>query len=66
MGGCFAENRHVVFFWKQPGKGTCGVVLEQMLERTRDIWKEYEDNSTDCVVLVRLTLLCWSLFVVTS
>jgi hypothetical protein len=35
VGGCFAENRHVVFFWKLPGKGACDVLLEWMLERTR-------------------------------
>ena len=36
LGGCFAENRHVVFFWKQPGKRACDVLLEQTLEKTRD------------------------------
>jgi hypothetical protein len=23
MRGCFAESRHVVFFWKLPGERTC-------------------------------------------
>jgi hypothetical protein len=34
---CFAENRHVVFFWKQPGKRAWDVLLEQMLQRTRGV-----------------------------
>jgi hypothetical protein len=25
MRECFAKNRHVMFFWKQPGKGACDV-----------------------------------------
>ena len=28
---------HVVFFWKKPGKRTCDILLELMLERTYDI-----------------------------
>jgi len=36
MGGCSAENRHTVTFWKLPGKGACDVLLEQELERTCD------------------------------
>ena len=44
MGGRFAENRHVVFFWKLPGKGACGVLPEQMLERTRDVREGYNYN----------------------
>jgi hypothetical protein len=28
VGGCFVENRHVVFFWKLPGKKACDVLLE--------------------------------------
>jgi hypothetical protein len=35
-----------MFFWKQPGKGTCNVLLEWILERTRDIWK-YKYNLKD-------------------
>jgi hypothetical protein len=35
--GCFIENSHVVFFWRQPGKRACDVLLERMLERTCDI-----------------------------
>ena len=35
MGGCFAENRHVVFFGSQSGKRACDDLLEQMLERAR-------------------------------
>jgi len=78
VGGCFAENRHVVFFWKLPEgeKGGCGVLLEQMLERTRDVWKGYKYNPTDrqrtmqtadgALALVLLATLCWSSFVMTS
>lgn len=29
-GRIFCENRHMVFFWKLPGKGTCDVLLEWM------------------------------------
>jgi hypothetical protein len=47
MTGCVAESRHVVFFWKLPGKGTCDVFLEWMLERTCDVWKGYKDNPPD-------------------
>ena len=58
MGGCFAENRHVVFFWKLPGKMTCNVLLERMLKRTCGVWEGYKSNPTDrglpCVVLVHL------------
>ena len=31
-GECFAENIHVVFFWKLPGKRACDVFLEWILE----------------------------------
>jgi hypothetical protein len=34
MGGYFVENRHMVFVWKLTGKRTCGIYLEQVLERT--------------------------------
>jgi hypothetical protein len=40
MGRCFAKNRYVLFFWRQPGKGACNVLLEQMPESTHDIWKD--------------------------
>ena len=42
MGGCFAKNRHIMFFWSQPGKRDHDVLLEQTLERTRDVWKGYK------------------------
>jgi hypothetical protein len=42
VGGYIAEDRHVMFFWKQPGKkGACNVFLEQMLKRKWDVWKGY-------------------------
>ena len=37
--GCFAENRHVVFFWKLPRKRTWNALLEWMLERCLVVWK---------------------------
>jgi len=37
----------VVYFWKLLGKGACGGLLEQMLERTRDVWKGYKYSPTD-------------------
>ena len=70
MGGCFAENRHMVFFWKLSEKGACDVLLERTLKKTHDVWKGYKYNPTDselgCMVLVRLAILCWSSFVVTT
>ena len=33
----FAENRHVVYFWKLPGKRACDVLFEKTLERTCDV-----------------------------
>ena len=47
MRGCFAENRCVGFFWKQPRKMTCDVLVEQMLERTCDDLKGYKYDPTD-------------------
>lgn len=37
----------MVFFWELPGKGACDVSLEQMSERTRDVWHEYKYNPTN-------------------
>jgi hypothetical protein len=34
-------------FWKFPGERACDVLLEQILERTCDTWKESKYNSTD-------------------
>lgn len=42
MGGSFAKDRQVVFFWKLPGIGAHGVLLAWLLERTRDVWKGYK------------------------
>jgi hypothetical protein len=47
VGGCFVENKHVVFFCKLPGKGAFDVSLERMLERTHDVCKWYEYNPSD-------------------
>ena len=56
------ENRHVVFFWKPPGKGVRGVLY--MLERAWEVWEGFKDSPMDsglhCVVLVCLATLCWS------
>jgi hypothetical protein len=47
MGGCFAENRDMVFFWNCLEKGHVMFLLEQILERTRAVWKGYKYNPTD-------------------
>jgi hypothetical protein len=52
MGRCFTENRHVVLFWKLPGKGARDVLLEQMLERTHAVWKVYKYNPTDSSLMM--------------
>jgi hypothetical protein len=43
-------------------KRAWGVFLEQMLERTSDVWKGYNYDPTDseqrCVALVHLATLC--------
>lgn len=36
----------MVFVWKLTGKRTCGIYLEQVLERTLDVWKVYKYNPT--------------------
>jgi hypothetical protein len=52
MRGCFCcEQTHGDFLeaaWKKKGGGSCDVLLEQTLERTRDVWKGYKDNPADC------------------
>lgn len=48
MRGRFAENRHMVSFWTLScEEGACDVLLEQILERSHDIWKEFKYNPTD-------------------
>ena len=47
MGRCFVENRHAVFFWKQPGKRACDVLLEQTVERKCHVGKAYKYNPAD-------------------
>ena len=65
-----------MFFWKQPGKWVCDILLEPALERTLMFGKGINtafpnmDRTVDstvrcCVVLVRLATLCWPLFVMT-
>ena len=34
-------------WWKLLGKEPCDVLLVQMPERTRDVWKGYKYNPTD-------------------
>ena len=58
MRGCYAENRHMVFFWKLPGKRACNV----WLERKCDVWKSItQQRVNDTLALVCLATLCWSL-----
>ena len=71
MGGCFAQNRLMMFLGGQPGKRTCDVLLEQMLERTRDVWKKYKYSPIDsghhsgismpCHTLPVFATHCWAL-----
>ena len=63
MGGHFAENRHMVFFWKWPGERVCGGLLGRMLERTCDVWEWYIAQQTvdNTVALVCLSTLSWPL-----
>jgi hypothetical protein len=70
MRGCFAEadmretvGTDVVFCWKLSCERASDVLLEQTLERTHDVWKEYIYNQTaveDTLALHRLATLCWS------
>ena len=57
MRGCFAENRHVLFFWKLSSERTCDVSLEHTLERI-SITQQTVDEA---LALVRLAGLCWAL-----
>jgi hypothetical protein len=36
----------MVFSWRQPGKRTCNVFLEEMPEKTHDVWKAYKYSQT--------------------
>lgn len=47
VGGGLAENRHAAFFWKLLGERTRDVLLERLLERTWDVWKECRYNIVD-------------------
>jgi hypothetical protein len=62
MGGCFAMNIHVAFFfWRHPGKGAC-YLLEQMLERTLDVWNGQwtilDGIGTPCHPLLAIVGIC--------
>lgn len=46
MRECFAQNRPVVFFWCLSGEKACTVLLEQMLEKARDVWRGYQSYPT--------------------
>ena len=57
MGGCFVENRHMVFFWKLPRKRAHDTLLDWTLERAHDSWKGYKYDPTvsnDTVISVWL------------
>ena len=69
MKGCFAENRHMMFFLKLSGERACNGSLEWMLERKCDVWKEYMYIPVDngfCSCIHLPCLLHRSLLVVTS
>lgn len=64
MGRCFTKNRHILFSWRQPGKRACNVFLEEMLEKTQDVWKAYkyqwtmlDDTGTPCHCWALMTLV---------
>lgn len=57
MGGGFAENRHVVFYWRQPGKRVRAASLEQMPESAMTFGKASNRQ---------WMTLCWSSFAVSS
>ena len=44
MRGYMAENRHMVFIWRMSDERLYDVLLEWMLEKTCDVWKEYKYN----------------------
>lgn len=58
MGGCFPENRHMVFFWKLPGKTACDIWLEQTLRghvmfgKDLSITRETVDNAVGSLLVV--------------
>jgi hypothetical protein len=43
----WVRTEHVVFFWKLPGERARDGMLDRMLARTHDVWKEYKYNLTD-------------------
>jgi hypothetical protein len=63
LGGYFAENRKVIFFWKLPEKRVCDVLLEQKLAEhvmfgmNISITQQTVDNT---VALVLFATLCCS------
>jgi hypothetical protein len=46
-GRMLAKDRHMVFFWKLPGKRACDVLPEWTLKKTHDVWKGYKNNLTN-------------------
>lgn len=63
--GLFCWGRCIMFFWKQTGKRVSDCFLEQMLERTKDVWKGFKYNPTNsgihlsCYSLLLFLGLCW-------
>jgi hypothetical protein len=64
--GSVIEDRCVMFFRKLPGKGARDVLLEQMLERTCDVWKGSKYNPIDSGRQCGIGLPCPSLLVFTG
>lgn len=57
MSDCFAKMRRLVVFWKLPVKGTCDVLLGQVLKRACDVREGDKYNPTGsghCCALVHL------------
>jgi len=61
----FVENRHVMFFWKLPGKRACDILLNRHSRRHVMFGKGIKCSPTDSGI-GSPCLLRWSLFVMTS
>lgn len=60
---CFAENRYVVFYCNLSRERACDIMLEQMLERTGDIWMNIslsQQTVNNALALIHLACLPWA------
>ena len=54
LGGCFAKNKHMAFFWNLPLNEAFDVLVEQTIVRSHDVWEGHKYSPTDS----GLDLLC--------